>query len=168
MEHSIRSLDPVRPWRTATLVAAGIAALELVALVLVGVALLARPLAHHARSSAEAATLRNIKPVVPRETAPGKPRLPRGQTSVLILNGNGVAGAAAGEAARVRALGYLIGGVGNASESGGGATTVMFRPGFRAEAARLAHDLRIASYGPLDGLRPSDLMGAHLAVVVGT
>jgi hypothetical protein len=168
VEHSIGSLDAVRPWRTATLVTGGIAALELAALIAVGVIFLAKPLAHHAESAAQASLVKKARPSVPRETAPGKASLPRRETSILVLNGNGVSGAAAATAARVRARGYLISGVGNAKRGGGGPSVVMFRPGFRAEAARLARDLRIGSYTPLDGLRTSDLMGAHLAVVVGT
>jgi hypothetical protein len=43
----------------------------------------------------------------------------------------------------------------------------MYRPGFEREAKRLAADLRVKLVGPLDGLRAPDLMGAHLAVVIG-
>ena len=45
-------------------------------------------------------------------------------------------------------------------------SVVMYRPGYRGEALRLARDLRIKIVGPLDGLRIGDLMGAHVAVVV--
>jgi hypothetical protein len=45
-------------------------------------------------------------------------------------------------------------------------SVVMYRPGFRGEALRLARDLRIRIIGPLDGLSVGDLMGAHLALVV--
>ena len=44
----------------------------------------------------------------------------------------------------------------------------MYRPGFRAEALRLGRDLHVSMVGPLDGLRASDLHGAHLAYVVGS
>ena len=43
----------------------------------------------------------------------------------------------------------------------------MFRPGFAPEAHRLARDLRIKIVGPLDGLRPAALQGAHAVVVLG-
>ena len=36
-----------------------------------------------------------------------------------------------------------------------------------AEAARLAHDLHVKVVGPLDGVRPSALRGAQLAIVLG-
>ena len=48
-----------------------------------------------------------------------------------------------------------------------GRSMIMYRAGYRAEALRLGRDLRIHAVGPLDGLRTSDLMGAHLALVVG-
>jgi hypothetical protein len=44
----------------------------------------------------------------------------------------------------------------------------MYRPGHRGEAMRLARDLRIRIVGPLDGMSVRDLMGAHVAVVVGS
>jgi hypothetical protein len=44
---------------------------------------------------------------------------------------------------------------------------VMFRPGFKTEAQRLARDLGLKRVGPLDGVRARDLQGAHVALVVG-
>jgi hypothetical protein len=44
----------------------------------------------------------------------------------------------------------------------------MYRPGFRPEAVRLARDARIAIVTPLDGLRRSQLQGAHVALILGT
>ena len=87
---------------------------------------------------------------------------------MLVLNGNGRAGAAAATAQRIRGLGYMIGGVGNASQTTYGRSVVMYRPGFRPEAVRLAHDARIPIVTPLDGLRRSQLQGAHVAVILGT
>jgi hypothetical protein len=66
----------------------------------------------------------------------------------------------------VRARGYPIGGVGNAERTDYMRSVVMYRPGYRGEAIRLARDLRIKIVGPLDGLKLRDLMGAQLAVVV--
>jgi hypothetical protein len=162
VEHVLRNPSG-HPWRTIAVVAAGIATLELLGLVAVGVALLAKPVMHRARTEAAATTPAATKPakVVTR------PLSARGSISVMILNGNGVAGAAAREASRVRARGYLIGEVGNAPRTGYGRSVVMYRAGRRREALRLAHDLRIRLVSPLDGLRPRDLLGAQLAVVVG-
>ena len=77
-------------------------------------------------------------------------------------------GAASDGAARVRRHGYTIGIVGNAPRSDFTRTLVMFRPGYRPEAVRLARDLKLKIVGPLDGLRASDLLGAHLALIVGS
>ena len=167
METSLRQpLDLVQPWRTRAIVAAAVAALELVALLVLGLALLSRPLSRHVEKQAEAKVL---APVVPKRQVPRpeRPTLTRGETSVLVLNGNGRNGAAGAEAAQIRGLGYLVGGVGGAPRAGYTRSLVMYRKGYRAEAMRLAHDARIAIVTPLDGLRASQLMGAHIAIVVG-
>jgi hypothetical protein len=98
----------------------------------------------------------------------GRPVLPRDETGVLVLNGSGVAGAAAGNADHLRGLGYLVSGVGNADATGTARTLVMYRGKFRAEALRLAHDVHVRMVTPLDGMKPSDLMGAQLALVLGS
>ena len=64
----------------------------------------------------------------------------------------------------MRRLGYTIGTVGNAPRSDFTRTLVMFRRGYRREAVRLARDLKLKIVGPLDGLRPRDMMGAHVAL----
>ncbi|MEO5577291.1 MAG: LytR C-terminal domain-containing protein [Gaiellaceae bacterium] len=166
MEHSL--LQVRSPWRTATLVASAVAAIELVALVFLGVVLLAKPVSNHVRQAAEAQVLAPVKPKLRRAAAVGAPKLTRAETSVIVLNGNGRAGAAAGSAEAVRRFGYTIGTVGNAPRSDFMRTLVMFRKGYRAEAARLAKDLDLKIVGPLDGLRPADLLGAHVALVVGS
>ena len=43
----------------------------------------------------------------------------------------------------------------------------MYRPGYAPEAARFARDLSVKIVSPLDGLRKKDLMGAHVAIVLG-
>jgi hypothetical protein len=48
------------------------------------------------------------------------------------------------------------------------ASVVMFRKGYRPEAVRLAHDLRIGRVAPLSKIARTDLLGAQLALVVGT
>jgi LytR cell envelope-related transcriptional attenuator len=168
VEHSLPQVSS--PWRTATLVASAVAAAELVILVVVGVALLAKPVSQHVRQAAEAKAFAPVtaKPK-PRAAAPvGKPKLARAVTSVIVLNGSGRSGAAAANADRVRGLGYTIGTVGNAPRSDFTRTLVMFRRGHRAEAVRLAADLKLKIVGPLDGLRPADMLGAHVALIVGS
>ena len=167
MEHALPHPGPSgpdrhHPWRTIAVVIAGVATLELLILVIVGVALVAKPMAHHAIDQAAAAP-----PVAKPKPEPMLPLLPRRLTSVTILNGNGVAGAAATEASRVRARGYKIGRVGNAPRGAYGASVVMYRAGRVREGRRLASDLGISIVSPLDGLRKGDLHGAKLAVVVG-
>lgn len=166
MEHSL--LQVRSPWRTATLVASGVAALELVALMILGVVLLAKPVSDQVRQAAEAQVLAPVKVKPRRAPTAGAPKLTRAETSVIVLNGNGRAGAAADSAAAVRRLGYTIGTVGNAPRTDFTRTLVMFRKGYRPEAARLARDLDLKIVGPLDGLRPADMLGAHVALVVGS
>lgn len=166
MEHSLPQVSS--PWRTATLVASAVAAAELVVLVVLGVALLAKPVSESVRSAAEAKVFAPVKPKPRAAALVGAPKLTRSETSVIVLNGSGRTGAAAESALRVRGLGYTIGTVGNAPRSDFTRTLVMFRPGYRAEAARLAADLKLKIVGPLDGLRASDLLGAHVALIVGS
>ncbi len=168
MEHSHSFSQDRSPWRTATLVASAVAVVELVVLVVLGALLLAEPVSQHVRQAAEAKVFAPIKPK-PRAAAPvGNPKLSRARTSVIVLNGNGRAGAAASSAEAVRRFGYTIGTVGNAPRTDFTRTLVMFRKGYRPEAVRLAKDLNLKIVGPLDGLRPKDLLGAHVALVVGS
>jgi hypothetical protein len=95
--------------------------------------------------------------------------LPRAKTHVLVLNGNGLAGAAGQLAAVVRAMRYPVAGIADASRRDFPRTIVMYRSGFRGEAERLAKDLGLARNRsmPLDGMRPAELGGAQLALIVG-
>ena len=165
MEHSLAQIRS--PWRTATLVASVVATIELVALVALGAVLLAKPVSEHVRQAAEAQVLAPVAPKPSRAPGAGEPKLTRSETSVIVLNGNGRAGAAAASAAAVRRFGYTIGNVGNAPSREVTRTVVMYRKGYRAEATRLAADLDVKIVGPLDGLKPVDLLGAHVALVVG-
>jgi hypothetical protein len=166
MEHSV-PLD-TRPWRTATLVASAVAALELFVIVAAGVALLGDRLSDPVRQAAEERVLGPaVKPAPKPKPGATKPSLTRAETSVYVMNGNGQRGAAAETAARVRSIGYTVGSVGNATRSDYGRSVVMYRRGFRPEALRLAKDLKVKLVSPLDGLRPRELMGAHVALVVG-
>jgi hypothetical protein len=147
----------IRPWRTATLVASLVAAVELVLLVGAGVLLVAKPLAPVTKERA-------VVHAIARATAP---KLTRGETAVWVFNGNGRAGAASAAAARLSGVGYRVRGKGNASRQDYATTVVMYRKGFQGEGERLAHDLHVHVVGPLDGLKPSALHGAQLAVVLG-
>lgn len=166
MDHPV-SLE-VRPWRTTALVASALAAVELIVLVIAGVALLGGPISRQVHETAAARTLPPVERAPAAKRTPDAASLARGETSVLVLNGNGRAGAASEAAARVQSRGYLVGGTGNASSSDHPRTLVMYRPGHEGEGRRLAKDLGIALVGPLDGMAPRELLGAHLALVLGS
>ena len=162
MEHSL-SIEPAAPpWRTVAVVATAVAAVEF--LVLFGVFGI-KPLVGHLKDAAAAQATGPAS--VPEPPPIGQPSHPRSTTSVLVLNGNGRTGAAAAEAERARSRGYKIGGIADAKRTDYSRSIVMYRSGFRPEAARLARDLDIGVVGPLDGMKPRELLGAHLAVVVG-
>jgi LytR cell envelope-related transcriptional attenuator len=158
---------PVQPnrWRARALVLAAIAALELLVLVGVGVFAAGRVLAGEVATVARAHELAPPKRRAIPET-PNRALLERTEVSVVVLNGNGIAGAAGQTASRVRAKTYVVAKVGNAPRTYA-KSMVMFRRGFRPEAERLAKEVGVKVVGPLDGLRAADLMGAHLAVILG-
>ena len=166
-------LDAARPWRRATLVAWVIAAVELVLLVCAGVVLLAKPISHalhsHAVAQAKADSHKqHAAPPLQRHTAVAlTPKLTRAQTKVLVLNGNGHAGAAHTAATRLSSLGYRIAAAANAKRQDYATTVVMYEQGYAAEGQRLAHDLGAKVVGPLDGLQPAALHGGELAVILG-
>ena len=152
-------------WRTAAIAVTAIAALEFVALAGAGVAIFGNPLASHlGAGTAKAAAPR--RPAASRPL-PTKTSLARTDTVVMVLNGNGQTGSATAAAQRLRARGYLIGNVGDASRMDYTHSIVMYRRGYAAEAVRLAHDLQVHIVSPLDGMRPAQLMGAHLVLLVG-
>ena len=152
-------------WRHATIVVTLVAALEFVLLAAAGIALLGNPLSGRFKAETASAAPSSHKT---ERTRPTHPTLPRSEVSVVVLNGNGQAGAAAIAAERVRSHGYVIGSVGNAARPNGGRSVVMYRAGYEVEAARLAHDLRVRIVSPLDGMRPHQLMGSHLVLLLGT
>jgi LytR cell envelope-related transcriptional attenuator len=163
----------VRPWRTATLVASLVAAIELVLLVGAAVMLLAKPLAHAVQRHAEASAL---APATPTKTTPAvvhrAAKVPaakhtRSHTGVFVLNGNGRNGAASAEAAKLSGIGYRVPGKGNAKRTDYATTVVMYRRGWEAEGRRLAGDLHVKIVGPLDGMSSSSLHGAQLVVILG-
>ena len=167
VEHPAAVEAIVRPWRTATLVASAVAAVELVVILVAGVVLVGKPLTEKMRDAARDRSLGAPAAVKQRpKIGSAVPRLSRIETTVMVLNGNGVSGAAHEAASRVRSRGYSIGEIGNAQRTDYMRTVVMYRPGYRGEALRLARDLRVKIVGPLDGLRVRDLLGAHVALVV--
>ena len=160
----------IRPWRTATLVASLVAAVELVLLVIAAVLLLAKPLSHAMQRQAQAAAIEAPKKQIAAATKPVAPavaKLTRDETKVFVLNGNGRSGAAAAAAAKLQAFGYRVPATGNATRTDYANTVVMYRAGYRGDALRLAHDLHVKVVGPLDGMKPAALHGGQLAVLLG-
>jgi hypothetical protein len=164
----------VRPWRTAAFLAAAVALVELLLLIGIGGSALVRSLSGRIQLAAQETVAGAPAPLAKKAAAakPAKPTKPvatrpRGKTVVLVLNGNGRTGAASAAASRVRAHGYPIGGVGNASRSDYAHSLVMYRPGFAGEGARLARDLGVKAVGPLDGMRASALGRAHVVLILG-
>jgi hypothetical protein len=191
VEHTVEHVIPAAeetftftiPWRKAAIAAGAIAAVELVLLVVAGVALLGRSspkataaapkasAAVHAKKAAPTAhpapAVRKAKKQPAAKKAAPKALPPRSKLPVLVLNGNGMTGAAGTEAAVVRARGYPVSSVGNAKRTDYGPSMVMYRPDYREAGKRLAKDTGLKIVAPLDGLKASDLGAAKLVVVVG-
>jgi hypothetical protein len=168
--------EPSSGWRRAALLAAAVAALELVALVVVALAFIAKPFADEpaAQKPAEPARVAQESsgkegPGAEKATAPVRAERSRAETRVLVLNGNGISGAAGMKADVIERFRYQVAGVSDAARRDFPRTVVMYRSGFRGEGERLADDLGLAGGRamPLDGMRPADLGGAQLVVIVG-
>jgi hypothetical protein len=158
-------------WRVTALAAAALAALELVLLVVLAIAAFGLPFAEEQKAKAQAAIGQSGDGGSVRAQAdePGTPATiqPRSETSVIVLNGNGIPGAADVASVDVRKNRYVLTGAANAPRSDFPRSIVMYRRGFEGEANRLAKDVGVKRVAPLDGLRASDLMGAQLALIVG-
>jgi hypothetical protein len=162
----------VHTWRTRTLIVTTIAAVELVALIAVGLVVFGKSWFTHARTAAAASHVavkhhqpapHTVKPKAP----PAKPMLAPARTRVLVLNGNGQNGAAGAEARVIRAHGYPVAAVTNAKRNDYAASIVMYRPGYDREAARLAKNLGAPMVSALDGVQTSQLAGAQVVFIVG-
>jgi hypothetical protein len=184
MDHAyVRRQSVETPWRTAAIVAAGIAAVELFILVILGVAFGAKLTSDHAeRAVVNATTAAKLEAASPAATSTDAKKaktnttktntaptasLSRRRTSVIVLNGNGTPGAAAATAQQLRHFHYTVAATGNANRTDFARSLVMYRKGYEGEAIRLAHDLHIKRVTPLDGMKLRDLQGAHLALIIG-
>lgn len=84
--------------------------------------------------------------------APALPPLrPRSGISVLVLNGNGIEGAAGTKAAVILSWGYRHAIPSDAPQLDYARSVVLFRPGWQREAERLAKDAGIRAVATLDG-----------------
>jgi LytR cell envelope-related transcriptional attenuator len=177
MDHPA-NLTQENPWRSTALVASGVAALELLVLVVLAFAIVVKPLLSHesgpaaapAKKAATKAAAAPAKTAPAKSAAPAKPKaaaMPRTKTRVLILNGNGQTGAASEKAAWVMTKGYPIAATTNAPRSNFVRSLVMYKPGHEAEAKRFGKDFGVRRVIPLDGLRKNDLQGAVVVLIIG-
>jgi len=156
------------PWRAATIVVGAIAAIELVVLIGIGATQLAASLRPHAQAAPAKAAAGAREHVVPRVVAPPAQRLrPRARLSVIILNGNGVNGAAGAQAARLETLGYGPARAADAPRHDYARSMVLFVPGYAREARRLGRDAGVRIVAPIDGVSRAQLKGSQLVVVLG-
>ena len=156
MEH-VQAFDRPFPWRAAALAACAVALFELTALLALAGAHLFH--VHHAAASRPATTTPAAKAVV-------HPLRSRSRVSVLVLNGNGVSGAAGTEASQLLALGYRHAVPGDAPTSYA-QSVVLFRPGWQREAQRLAGDVGIRAVTPLDVRLSGSERGTQVVVILG-
>lgn len=164
MEHA-QAITPSFSWRAATLVVGSLAVVELIALLAIGVVHLAPP-KHAVAAAARPQAAHRAAPKAP--AVPSHPLRARSAVHVLVLNGNGVQGAAASEAARLQAKGYRIAGARNAQRKNYARSMVLYVPGWIREARRLARDSGVRMVAPVDGLRAPALKGSKLVVVLGS
>ena len=151
MEHA-QPLHRAYPWRTIALVAS-VLALGTGSVV----ALVDRP----AGTRPEPGSRRVQKgPALP-------PLRARSRISVLVLNGNGVSGAAGTTATAILARGYRHAIPSDAPMHDYARSLVLFRPGWQREAERLARDSRIPTVAPLDGRVAPAYAHVPLIVILG-
>jgi hypothetical protein len=167
-----QQLPQAFPWRTATVVVGVVAAVELVALIGIGATRLAGPVRAHAIAAAKhttASPARHAAPPTATRIAapPAHPLRPRARVSVLVLNGNGVNGAAGSEATRLMTLGYAPSRSEDAPRHDYARSMVMYLPGYVREARRLGRDAGIRMVSVLDGMPRAHLKGSQLVVVLG-
>lgn len=172
MEHAqpVPTTTPF-PWRAATVLAGGVALVELVALIAIGLthfapknvngATGARTTVEHPATAAVHAAKPTPKPL------PQVPLRPISKTRVLVMNGNGVAGAAATEAARLQARGYRVAGAVDAERHDYASSMIFFVPGWQKEARRLARSVGIRVVAPIDGMRGAQLRGSRIVLLLG-
>ena len=157
------------PWRGATLVVGAIAAIEL--LVLIGIVAFHLVPKHAVARTAAPVTTQHARPgrhtVKTVAVVPSVPLRARSRVHVLVLNGNGVQGAASTEAARLQSAGYRIGGSENAQRHDYARSMVLYVPGWVKEARRLARDAGIKLVAPVDGLTPAKLKASQAVVILG-
>jgi hypothetical protein len=151
VEHA-QPLGRAFPWRTIAL-AASVLALGAGSVV----ALVGRPAA--SRPEARSGQVGKA-PALP-------PPRPRSRISVLVLNGNGLSGAAGTTATAILARGYRHAIPGDAPQLDYARSLVLFRPGWQREGKRLARDVKMPAVATLDGRVAPEYAHVPLIVILG-
>jgi LytR cell envelope-related transcriptional attenuator len=154
VEHA-QPLNRSFPWRLAALVASA-----LVLVILAGLVLTHRTASTRQEpGSGRAAKGQPARPPVPLR--------PRSAISVVVLNGNGVSGAAGDLATNLLGRGYRHAVPTDASSSNYARSLVLYRPGWQREAERLARDAKIPTVAALDGRLAPQYAHDQLVVILG-
>jgi LytR cell envelope-related transcriptional attenuator len=98
---------------------------------------------------------------------PPVPLRPRSAISVVVLNGNGVSGAAGDEATQILSWGYRHAVPGDAPSLDYARSLVLYRPGWQREAGRLAREVKIPAVATLDGRLAPEYAHDQLVVILG-
>jgi hypothetical protein len=151
VEHA-HPIGRIFPWRTIAL-AASVVALGAGSVV----ALVDQPAATPA---APGSTRARTAPALP-------PPRPRSRISVLVLNGNGISGAAGHTAATILARGYRHAVPADAQQRDYPHSVVLYRPGWQREAERLGREVGIRTVATLDGTLPTAERAYPLVVILG-
>lgn len=164
MEH-VQPLQRSFPWRAAALLALGLAVLELAMLV----SLEGRTLLHHVQAAVQTRHSGTRPSTVAGHASSGPvvPLRPRSRVSVLVLNGNGVNGAAGHAATRLLHHGYRSATAADAPSHDYATSLVLYRPGWQREAQRLARDAGARVVAPLDGRLPAGSKRYRLVLILG-
>jgi len=93
-------------------------------------------------------------------------RIAPGEIEVTVLNGTAVPNLAADYGHKIEARGFKLGALGNTSQPVE-LSVVMYVPGHRPEAKRVARGLKIAQLAAMDSEVRSASAGAKVAVVIG-
>jgi hypothetical protein len=151
VEHA-QPLNRTFSWRLAVLLASALALAILAGLVLTRRPAQALPAAAHHGG--------HLTPFA-------VPLRPRSRISVLVLNGNGISGAAGTEATHLLARGYRHAIPTDAPSHDYARSLVLYRPGWQQEAKRLARDAKIPTVASLDGVVAPAYAHVPLVVILG-
>lgn len=101
-----------------------------------------------------------------RDSKQAAAKVKPGEIEVTVLNGTSVVGLAAVFGDKVEGKGFELGAVTNSSSSFE-ESVVMFTPGHKMEARKVAKQMRISKLQPMNGEIESVSAGADVALVVG-